>query len=685
MTDHSASVARKSIPPSAGGMQLQRKCACGTHAPGGGICTECRRKADTRTHAHLEIVDADDTHEREADQVADHVVSTPRALTTQAPLPRFGRFPGHQPMDIDGDEASVGRALTDPGRPLEPALRQDMEQRFGHNFSRLRMYSGAGAAESARNMDAKAYALGEHIVFGAGHFAPYTPQGRHLLAHELSHVVQQQAGSAGIQREPAADSRWSNDVQAARYRGQLMAKRIRIHTKLSKEARAKINHELAYFEGEAKEAYIHEVKPVLASVVEIEMPAESVSQKAEKDTPEISCESGQAVLAYQGQPGKDRCLPDEDPEFRQSYIDNDIVLATGLAIPGTTWENITDERIPIMRLTYRNGRKVDINVSDVPLSGGAPAINSRTVGVIRPLARYEKHLDGFIYPIRGSGKSSYVSYGDANNIMSLRAGLHDSIKELQKGFTLIQITAGFASDIAALGNIAAMNHAFNSGGLFEPVVSRKGGAGGIGEETGISSGKGNNTNDIEQGGAKPSGEVSESDTTGLTQGEIRDEGVSGKKGAPAQQKPTNQREQDEQAGVAKQKLANENDKKTEPDQAEDENEHAGGSSDPDDSAAEDFEDLEPEGAAKPKKRKSRDPEDSEKDEPISDSYSKKELENSGWLRRRLPNASDRRLFMEYLQEGHAGAGHSHLNPGSRQADSILNNWASGQRGLDIRP
>jgi len=79
-----------------------------------------------------------------------------------------------------------------------------------------------------------------------------------------------------IQRAPAADLRWSRDVNAARYRGRLIAQRIRIHTRLSKEARAKINSELAYFEGAAKEAYIKEVRPALLAVNEIEMPAEQV-------------------------------------------------------------------------------------------------------------------------------------------------------------------------------------------------------------------------------------------------------------------------------------------------------------------------------------------------------------------------------------------------------------------------
>jgi hypothetical protein len=673
------------VPHAAGAaFTLQRKCKCGSHAPGGGLCLTCQRKQDAGVRPRLEAVNADDIHEREADRVADQIVSA-KATVETAPeakmaTPRIQRFTGHPNAQTGVESASVDRALADPGRPLEPGIRQEMEQHFSHDFSRLRVYTGPGAAASARDMDAKAYAIGRNIVFGEGQFALHTHEGRHLLAHELTHVVQQQGGNASMQREPAVDSRWKQDTQAAKYRGQLMAKRIRAHTKLSKEARAKINRELAYFEGAAKDAYIHEIKPVLASVVEIEMPAESAAPEAEKETPEISCDFGQDSLTYEGHPEKDRCLPADDPEFRKDYVDNGMVLATGITIPGTTWGNITDARVPIMRLTYGDKRQVDIKVSDVPLSGGEASRNPRTINAMKIHTQYEKRMDGFIYPIRGRGKSKYVSYGDASNIMSLRAGLHQTIAELQTGFTLVQATAGFAANIAALGSIAALNHTFNTGGLFEPVGSRKGGGVGVDEETGVSS-KGGNSGDSEQGTSSSATKTPASSNEETTGGSHQDEG------APAgqQQKPTTQREQDEEAAAAQQKVANKNDEKDTPDPAED-NKQAGSGSSRRDRSAKDFEDLEPEGEGKPKKRKSRDADDgdAEKDETISDSRAKQELENSAWLRRRLPNAKDRRLFMEFLEEGHGGAGHAHLNPDSRAANRILEHWASGIRGLSLR-
>ena len=78
-----------------------------------------------------------------------------------------------------------------------------MESRLGHDFSRVRMHTDARAAESAWAVRAQAYTMGQNIVFGAGRHAPWTPAGQRLLAHELTHVVQQQAmGRTFVARQP---------------------------------------------------------------------------------------------------------------------------------------------------------------------------------------------------------------------------------------------------------------------------------------------------------------------------------------------------------------------------------------------------------------------------------------------------------------------------------------------------
>jgi hypothetical protein len=85
----------------------------------------------------------------------------------------------------------VHDVLRSPGQPLEPALRANMVQRFGHDFSRVRVHLGAAADESVQELNATAYTVGQDIVFGTDQFAPETHRGQRLIAHELTHVVQQ--------------------------------------------------------------------------------------------------------------------------------------------------------------------------------------------------------------------------------------------------------------------------------------------------------------------------------------------------------------------------------------------------------------------------------------------------------------------------------------------------------------
>jgi len=88
----------------------------------------------------------------------------------------------------------VHEVLRSPGHPLDSPTRTFMESRFGHDFSRVRVHADDRAAESAGAIGARAYTLGSHIVFGTGRYASGSSDGRRLLAHELTHVMQQSAG-----------------------------------------------------------------------------------------------------------------------------------------------------------------------------------------------------------------------------------------------------------------------------------------------------------------------------------------------------------------------------------------------------------------------------------------------------------------------------------------------------------
>jgi hypothetical protein len=133
---------------------LQRKCACGNSAGISGHCSECDKKRLTL--------------QRQATE--------PSEPATTPPI--------------------VDEVLRATGQPLDGGTRAFMESRFGHNFGHVRIHADERAAESARAVNASAYTVGQQMVFGAGKYQPQTIEGRRLLAHELTHIVQQ-AGVAG--------------------------------------------------------------------------------------------------------------------------------------------------------------------------------------------------------------------------------------------------------------------------------------------------------------------------------------------------------------------------------------------------------------------------------------------------------------------------------------------------------
>ncbi len=100
---------------------------------------------------------------------------------------------GH-PADAGAAPPIVHETLAEGGYPLDSGTRAFMEERFGYDFSHVRIHADAKAAESAEAVNAHAYTVGSHIVFGAGRYVPHTTPGRGLLAHELTHVVQQSRG-----------------------------------------------------------------------------------------------------------------------------------------------------------------------------------------------------------------------------------------------------------------------------------------------------------------------------------------------------------------------------------------------------------------------------------------------------------------------------------------------------------
>jgi Domain of unknown function (DUF4157) len=230
---------------------LQRACDCGRHTVASGECEECRLErqgkpqraatnptkasdvssgplarsapphmdASTRGRARLYVSQPSDRYEQEADRVAEQVMQTPTTrpraieispirrsrLQRQVEIGEFGESEHEdeeeellqakvvtgKALEATADVQAYVGAIRGSGQPLPQSVRSQLEPRFGHDFGDVRIHADARAAQAARAVSARAFTIGRDVVFGAGQYAPGTRVGQHLLAHELTHVVQQ--------------------------------------------------------------------------------------------------------------------------------------------------------------------------------------------------------------------------------------------------------------------------------------------------------------------------------------------------------------------------------------------------------------------------------------------------------------------------------------------------------------
>lgn len=95
---------------------------------------------------------------------------------------------------VEEERSPVHDVISSPGSALDPAVRNDMEARLGHDFADVRVHDDGPAHASASSVNAHAYTVGSHVVFQRDAFDPSSTAGRQTLAHELTHVVQQRSG-----------------------------------------------------------------------------------------------------------------------------------------------------------------------------------------------------------------------------------------------------------------------------------------------------------------------------------------------------------------------------------------------------------------------------------------------------------------------------------------------------------
>lgn len=175
---------------------------------------------------------------------------------------------GHAPH-VNPQVHSQIAALRGGGQPLPSASRAFFEPRFGRDFSGVRVHSDSAATESARSIQARAFTTGQDVAFGAGEYAPEKHEGRKLLAHELTHVVQQTGGArmrspisrSGDQHENEAD-RLTNKAARGTAGSEILAITVPDIQRLwnpfkSKTEREKIDQALKEFQNPE---YVYDIK-----------------------------------------------------------------------------------------------------------------------------------------------------------------------------------------------------------------------------------------------------------------------------------------------------------------------------------------------------------------------------------------------------------------------------------------
>ncbi|HWO03105.1 MAG TPA: DUF4157 domain-containing protein [Blastocatellia bacterium] len=198
-------------------VRAEHGCACGASCP---KCKGLARRVSNTINTNgdrMTLSQPGDDLEKEADRAADDVMRIPETAlespvtsNSDAQPPSLSRHEiphGNTPGATQGQPApeaietgvpsrteSEIRSALGSGAPIAQSLRNFFEPRFGHDFSQVRIHTGQGAASTSQNLRAAAFTFGSDIFFNAGQFRPETAAGRSLLAHELAHVLQQQAG-----------------------------------------------------------------------------------------------------------------------------------------------------------------------------------------------------------------------------------------------------------------------------------------------------------------------------------------------------------------------------------------------------------------------------------------------------------------------------------------------------------
>lgn len=153
------------------------------------------------------------------------------------------------------DPYTVAQILDSPGQPLDPVISNFMERRFGHDFSQVRVHNDAKAAEVARQLNARAFSARRDVFFGRDQYSPYTEDGKRLLAHELTHIVQKEGKISGAANRLMRSPETKRSKRRTKYDLRVLAnypsEAIPVWRKLSGDEKREVQRLMAKLYGDA--------------------------------------------------------------------------------------------------------------------------------------------------------------------------------------------------------------------------------------------------------------------------------------------------------------------------------------------------------------------------------------------------------------------------------------------------
>jgi hypothetical protein len=429
----------------------------------------------------LSVGASDDPMEREADAMADRILRmSDQSVSQDSFFKPHHRFIQRKCTHCEEEEkiqritagsesgeiqtpSLVNEVLSSGGKPLDQVTRNFFEPRFGYDFSNVKIHTGGKAADSSEMINANAYTFGNNIVFNENRFAPQTDSGKKLLAHELTHIVQQ--GNAKVrplvQRdevERTMSDKWPD------YIIRHIQRALRNHKLYTGYTTGKLDQQTVdglnkVFYKDSWKNYDHKAVLGILTSKDSEWliknkPDEATLNKAKEiKMPDCDLAKGEFLLKVEEDLTKSKCILQTDPILNK-YIDNNIADFNAQLLPDTNMFNISHDRITSFRAIYKDGTRVDFSPKDLPKS------KTRSGSVqTKFLFDYELKKDGKVYPVR-AGRLYLVDFS-VPTLSYLNGELHRSVDyvivELRKHGQLIELGAGFAKLIAALGGMASFN------------------------------------------------------------------------------------------------------------------------------------------------------------------------------------------------------------------------------------